>query len=92
MLVSQTIDRLRDLKLLGMIREIELQGQTPKYRDLSFEERLGLVVDRESTERQNRRFERRLREAKLKEKALIEDINWSPAVSPARGPVESSVI
>lgn len=62
-----------------MIQEIEIQRQTPKYLELSFDERLGMIVDREVTERQNRRYTRRIGEAKLKEKALIEDTDWRSA-------------
>ena len=76
MLVNQTIDRLRELRLLGMIRELEIQSQTPKYLELSFDERLGFIVDREATERQNRRYMRRIKDARLKEMALIEDVDW----------------
>jgi DNA replication protein DnaC len=71
-----------------MIEELELQNQTPKYRELSFEERLGLAVDREVTGRQNRRYDRRIREAKLKEKAMVEDIDWRAS----RGLDKSSVL
>ena len=85
MLTNQTTDRLKELRLFGMIAELELQNQSPKYRELSFEERLGLAVDREVTGRQNRRYDRRIREAKLKEKATIEDIDWRASRGLASG-------
>jgi DNA replication protein DnaC len=50
--------------------------QTPDIAALSFEERLGLLVDRESTERENRRLTTRLRQAKLRQTACIEDIDY----------------
>jgi hypothetical protein len=43
---------------------------------LTFEERLGLLVDRELTERENRRLTTRLRQAKLRQTACIEDIDY----------------
>jgi len=48
----------------------------PDIDDLSFEERLGLLVDREATEREDRRLQTRLRQAKLKQNACIEDIDF----------------
>ena len=47
-----------------------------EIRDLSFEERLGLLVEREATERASRRLTSRLRKAKLREQAAIEDVDW----------------
>lgn len=87
MLVNQTLERLRELRLFGMIHEIDIQSQTPNYMDLSFEERLGMVVDREITERHNRRYDRRIKEAKFKERGLIEDIDWR-----ASRKIEKSVV
>ena len=48
----------------------------PETRSLSFEERLGLMVDREMTERDNRRLQTRLRKAKLRIRACMEDIDY----------------
>jgi DNA replication protein DnaC len=50
--------------------------QMPKAHELSRDELVALLTDREDTERQNRGCERRLRQAKLREKAMFEDINW----------------
>jgi DNA replication protein DnaC len=47
-----------------------------RHRHLSFEERLGLLVDREMTEREDRRLQTRLRQAKLKHSACLEDIDY----------------
>jgi hypothetical protein len=46
-----------------------------EQQELAFEERLGLLVDREATERENRRLSSRLRRAKLKHTAALEDID-----------------
>jgi DNA replication protein DnaC len=76
MLRHATLDQLAELKLHGMARAFEEQLEMPEIRDLSFEERLGLLVEREATERASRRLTARLRRAKLREQAAIEDINW----------------
>lgn len=76
MLNHPTIEKLHSLKLTGMVHAFEEQMQMPDMAELSFEERLGLLVDRESTTRENRRLQTRLRQAKLKENAAIEDIDY----------------
>ena len=48
----------------------------PEIEDLSFEERLGLLADRELTEREDRRLQTRLRQARLKPSACLEDIDY----------------
>ncbi len=76
MLKHVTLDQLQELKLHGMARAFEEQLQMPEVRELSFEERLGLLVEREATERASRRLTARLRRAKLREQAAIEDVDW----------------
>ncbi len=76
MLRHATLDQLQELKLHGMARAFEEQLQMPEVRELSFEERLGLLVEREATERASRRLTARLRRAKLREQAAIEDVDW----------------
>lgn len=76
MLKHATLDQFAELKLHGMARAFEEQMQMPEIRSLSFEERLGLLVEREATERASRRLTSRLRKAKLREQAAIEDIDW----------------
>ena len=61
MLYHPTLDKLKMLKFSGMSRALEEQMQSPDITQLSFEERLGLLVDREITERDNRRLTSRLR-------------------------------
>ena len=63
MLKHPTLDKLHALKLTGMAAALADQSATPDITDLSFEERLGLLVDREMTERDNRRMSSRLRRA-----------------------------
>lgn len=76
MLISPTLDKLQALSLNGMARALAEQLDSAQYADLSFEERLGLLVDREATDRDNRRLERNLRAAKLRSSACIEDLDF----------------
>src|SRR5262249_10992409 len=71
-----TFEKLHALRLSGMYQALVEQMQMPEVAALSFEERLGLLVDRESTERENRRLTTRLRQAKLRQTACIEDIDY----------------
>ena len=75
MLNQQTIDQLLRMKLKGMSLAYQEQLQQPA-QDLSFEERFGLIVDREWIYREDRRLKRRLKAAKLRESACIEDIDY----------------
>jgi len=59
-----------------MYQALVEQLQMPDIAALTFEERLGLLVDRELTERENRRLTTRLRQAKLRQTACIEDIDY----------------
>ena len=75
MLNQQTIDQLLRMKLKGMSYAYQEQLQQPA-QDLSFEERFGLIVDREWTYREDRRLKRLLKVAKLREPACVEDIDY----------------
>lgn len=77
MLTHPTLEKLKGLKLCGMARALEEQFGSEKTEELSFEERLGLLVDREMTEKENRRFASRLKKAKLRlSSAVLEDIDY----------------
>ena len=77
MLMQQTLNTLKDLRLPGMAAAFEEQQNSAAVASLSFDERFGLLVDREQTWRENRRLSRLLREAKLKSsQACIEDIRY----------------
>jgi DNA replication protein DnaC len=78
MLNQQTLQTLRSLKLTGMADGLEQQLSQPSTHDeLGFEERLALLVDRESTQRHNSKITRLLKAAKLKLQAYPEDIDYS---------------
>src|SRR6266853_4057063 len=76
MLTHPTLDKLQTLRLTGMYQALVEQLQMPDMAALTFEERLGLLVDRALTERENRRLTTRLRQAKLRQTACIEDIDY----------------
>ena len=75
MLITPTIDKLHALALAGMARALVDQLERPDYAALSFEERLGLLVDREMQDRENRRLARHLKAARLRSDAVIEDLD-----------------
>jgi DNA replication protein DnaC len=77
MLSTPTIDGLHTLRLPGMVRGLLEQREHPDYDSLGFEDRLGMLVDRELTERQNRRLERMLKSAHLRLSATVEGIDYS---------------
>ena len=76
MLVHPIVDKLQSLRFFGMRCAFEEQMQTADIDQLNFEERMGLLVDREMTERENRRFKTRLRKAKLRLNACVEDVDF----------------
>lgn len=74
---TQWIEQLRALKLTGMAAALSLQWEQPTtYADLSFEERIGMLIERETLERENRRLTRLLQRAKLRVPASIEEIDY----------------
>ncbi len=76
MLTNSTIEGLRSLRLPAMVTGLQEQREHPDYEGLSLEDRLGLLVDKELTERQNRRLQRTLKAAKLRMPAVVEDIDF----------------
>jgi len=76
MLIHPTAERLRSLGLSAMADAlIELQGMADAA-ELTREDWLGLLVDREATSRDNKRLSRRLRDAKLRQAAVVEDTDF----------------
>ena len=76
MLHHPTLDKLQTLRLRGMYHALVEQMQMPESATLTFEERLGLLVDRELTEREDRRLTTRLHQAKLRQAACLEDLDY----------------
>jgi DNA replication protein DnaC len=79
MLDNKTRDGLYALRLPAMATALAEQTGQAAYQGLSFEERLGLLVDRELSEREDRRIGRYLKAAKLKSAAVVEDIDFRAA-------------
>lgn len=76
MLTHPTTEKLQTLKLTGMAKALEEQRHMSDIDELDFDARLGLMVDREVTERENRRLGTRLKQAKLRHTACVEDIDF----------------
>jgi len=76
MLNQQTLDKLHTLKLTGMAEAFTDQLNQPDMDRLSFEERFGLIVDRQWTWKENNRMGRYLKNARLKLNACVEDIDY----------------
>ena len=78
MLTQPLLEKLSALKLSGFRSALEEQSQNPQYAELSFEERLGLLVDVETTRRKNSRLQRRLKAAHFPLQASLQDLDLSP--------------
>ena len=78
MLTHATIDKLNTLGLGAMAAGLTDQLAAPgTYTELAFEDRLGLLVDREADARDSRRLALRLKAAKLRYPAAVEDLDWA---------------
>jgi len=76
MLMTQTFDKLDALGLFGMALGLREQQESSQYLSLSFDERFSLLVDREAEARDSRRLALRLKAAKLRQEATVEDIDF----------------
>ena len=76
MLIHPTVERLRALGLAAMADAFTELQNTPDAAELTREDWLGLLVDREATSRENKRLARRLREARLRQSAVVEDVDF----------------
>jgi DNA replication protein DnaC len=78
MLTQPLLEKLSALKLSGFRSALEEQYENPQYAELSFEERLGLLVDVETTRRKNSRLQRRIKAAHFPLQATLQDLDLSP--------------
>lgn len=79
MLNEPTVEKLRGLKLEGLLAAWQAQQADPKVHSLGFDERFGLLVEAEWMHRENKRLVRTLAEAKLRlSQACVEEIDYSP--------------
>jgi len=76
MLIEQTMDKMNLMKLTGMADALKLQMGSREHSQLSFDERLGLLVDAEWTAREQRKLTKRLRSAKLRYPASLENVDF----------------
>lgn len=76
MLTHPLFEKLTQLRLLGMLTALKELMNTSDCDRLSFEDRLGLLVDREITARENRQLAARLKKAKLRQSACVEDVDF----------------
>jgi DNA replication protein DnaC len=76
MLNQPTLDKLQTMKLHGMAEAFRAQLETTDTNALTFEERFAMLVDQQWLWKENRALARRLRSARLKEKGVVEDIDY----------------
>jgi DNA replication protein DnaC len=76
MLNQPTLEKLETMHLQGMAEAFRSQAQQTSFAELSFEERLAMLVDQEWIWRQNRALARRLTQAKFRYRASVEDIDF----------------
>ena len=89
MLNNQTINQLHDMKLGGMAAAYEEQRQQPQTADICFDERFGMLVSRQWQWREERALKTRLRVAKFKMQACMEDIDYRATRGLKRATMES---
>lgn len=77
MLTEPTIEKLNNMRLFGIADAYNRQRQDPSYLELSFDERLGMLIENEWLDRQNRAYDRRIAAACLKHSAAcLEGLDW----------------
>ena len=76
MLLHPTFEKLTAMRFTGMAAALDEQMQMDGLDGMAFEERLGLLLDREQAVRETRRMQTRLRKAKLRQQGFVEDIDF----------------
>jgi len=77
MLTNATVEKMHALKLSALAEAFQAQLSRPEFSDLQFAERVGLLVDAEWTFREQRKQRRRLKAARLRHQACLEDVDWT---------------
>jgi hypothetical protein len=75
MLHEQTVTKLQEMKLFGILEALEEQRRQARSADLGFEDRLALLIERQWLWKENRSLATRLQHAHLKMQACVEDID-----------------
>ncbi len=87
MLDDVIYEKLLKLKLHGFINELQEQERLNEYKEMSFNDRISLLIQKEFLDRENKNMLRKISNAKLKQKASLEKIK----ISPSRG-VDKSLL
>ena len=88
MLIEQTLEKLDAMKLHGMAKALKQWLDQPKQKDVAPADLVGLLSDAEWVHRENRKLDRRLKVAKFKQPACIEDIDYGHT----RGLVKATIL
>ena len=84
-----TLDRLYELRLHGMRQALKDQIDAGSFESLSFDERLGLLIEAEDAWRTNSRILVRVRKAKIRQNARLEDLDYRTARAVDKGTLAS---
>jgi DNA replication protein DnaC len=79
MTIQALYDQLRELRMSTFGNALREQQANPKYNELTFEDRLSLLVDAECIQRRENRIKRNIRTAKFTMQATLEDLDFSPS-------------
>jgi DNA replication protein DnaC len=79
MMIHPVLDSLKQLRLKGFVEALENQLKHPASKQLLFEERLALLTDHEIAFRENKRLQERLKRAKFKQQAYLQDVIYEPS-------------
>lgn len=76
MLTQATIDKMHAMKMAALAETFERLLRSSEFAQMSFEERVGMMIDAEHDAREQRRLTRRLQWARLRHQASLEDVDW----------------
>jgi hypothetical protein len=76
MLNQATLEKMQEMRMHALAEAFEQQFASSQYAELSFEERVGLLIDTEWTSREQRKLTRRLKAARLRYQASLEDVDF----------------
>ena len=76
MLTQATIDKMHAMKMGALAETFERLRRSPQFAQMSFEERVGMMIDAEHDAREQRKLTRRLQSARLRHQASLEDVDW----------------
>lgn len=74
--LQQTLARMHELRLSSMANALQLQMDSPGLQEIGFEDRIGMLIEHEWAERENRKLKRLVRGAGLPEAACLEDVDY----------------